>query len=76
MTNKDRHVLEFWYNKMSDVIAVKGREVTVGEVARHVGQSRVTAQKYLNRLVSEKAINSTDVVFKNGTTGKVYSHVE
>lgn len=75
VTNKEVHVLHFWLSKASDCIAETHREVTVGEVARFVGQSRATAKKYLERLVKEGALSARDVTFKNGTVGKVYEHV-
>lgn len=76
MTTKDRHVLTFWFDKASDVLAAKGRDVTIGEVSKHVGQSRATAKKYLARLANEGALTGTKVIFKNGTEGLVYRHVD
>jgi response regulator of citrate/malate metabolism len=76
VSNKDKHVLTFWFEHASVCIGSLGREVTAGEVGRHVGQTTVTARKYLNRLVSEGALISHRVVFKNGTEGVVYGHIE
>ena len=73
MTTKDKHVYTFWYDKTVDCIAETHREVTVGEVARFVGQSRATSKKYLSILVGFNILTATEVTFKNGTTGKVYS---
>lgn len=75
VSTKERHVLGLWFNAASDCIAVLNREITCGDVARHMGQSRNTAKKYLNRLVGEGALVSKKVVFKNGTEGLAYEHI-
>jgi len=76
VTTKERHVLTFWFDAVSTCINVLNREVSAGEVARHVGQTTPTAKRYLKRLVGEGAITSSKVMFKNGTEGMVYGHID
>lgn len=70
---KAQHVLHFWHAKFSELECSVNREVTVGEVARYVGQSRGTAKKYIDMLVKGKHVNKAKKRFPNGTTGYVYS---
>lgn len=70
---KEQHVLHFWFAKTSEAECQLGRRVTAGEVARYVGQSRSTAQKYMEKLVASKDLIKEKKTFKNGTKGYVYS---
>lgn len=72
MTTKEKHVLTFWYERLLNLQAETGQPVTAGQLARYVGQSRGTAQKYLKRLIGEKAIKSEKVVFPNKVKGFVF----
>src|SRR3972149_5115476 len=67
MSNKDRHVLDFWWRKLCDLNNEKGAGVTAGELARSVGQSRNTAEKYLKRLKKENGASVTRI--KRGSGG-------
>lgn len=73
MTEKDKHVLLFWLQKLNAVFAEKGRRVSAGEVARYVGQSTPTAKRYLRKLVAERGALVWQVDFANGVSGWVYA---
>lgn len=73
MTNKEAHVLAFWRAKLKECQGKEGRGVTAGEVAKHVSQSRKTAQKYLDMLVREGRAIPCQKVFPNGVMGTVYT---
>lgn len=75
MTTKDRHVLNFWYAKLSEIDGNGKTAVSSGELARYVGMNIGTAKRYLNRLVGEGAVVFTTVTFPNGTEGKKYNVV-
>lgn len=72
MSTKEAHVLAFWRAKLRELERERGRPVTAGELARHVGQARSTAARYLKRLSSVDKICSDVVQFPNGMMGLVY----
>jgi len=72
VTLKQSHLYDFWWNKLLSLCAQKGEAVTAGELARFVGQSRATCQKYLNILRKEKAVSSGKVPHWNGVKKTVY----
>jgi response regulator of citrate/malate metabolism len=72
MTNKDKHVLTFWYVKLTEMLHLNPRGVTAGAVGRYVGQSRNTAKRYIDKLVSEGVVSSYNATFINQTIGTVY----
>ena len=57
MTNKEFHVLHFWHAKLDELNHKEARYVSVGELARYVGQSTETARKYLKALKKEKLVS-------------------
>lgn len=75
VSTKERHILQFWYTKLSELECDQGGAVSSGELARYVGQSIGTAKRYLNRLVGEGAAGYTTVVFPNGVEGKKYNAI-
>lgn len=72
MTTKEAHVLAFWRAKLKELEREKGRAITAGELAKHVGQARSTASKYLTHLFVEGRIERNETVFPNRTTGFTY----
>lgn len=75
MTTKDKHVLTFWYTKLSELNAEQGKSVSAGALAVYVGQARPTAKKYLMRLVGEGAAIAEISVHKNGVDKITYQVV-
>jgi len=73
MTNKDKHVLGFWYGKLIELVTIEQEPVSSGQLARHVGQSRSTAKKYLLRLVGEGHVERFQTRYPNGLLGDVYA---
>lgn len=72
MSTKDRHILNFWYAKLSEVQLEQGRAVSAGELARYVGQNTGTAKRYLMRLTEEGVVTVRTDEFPNGVMGKMY----
>lgn len=72
MTNKQAHLLAFWRAKLKEVQTKEGRPVSAGEVAKHVSQSRKTAQKYLDMLAEEKVAFRGQKQYPNKIWGITY----
>lgn len=72
MSTKEAHLLAFWRAKLKELEREKGRAITAGELAKHVGQARSTAARYLKRLSSVDKIYKDRVLFPNGVMGDVY----
>lgn len=71
VSTKERFVLNFWRAALIEVYRKQGA-VTAGQLAKHVGQSRTTARKYLDRLVGEKCVGFEECTWTNGLTYKNY----
>jgi DNA-binding MarR family transcriptional regulator len=71
MSTKDFHVLNFWRAALIACYKEHGA-VSAGQVARHVGQARSTAKKYLDRLVSEKCAGFEEVPYNTSVMMKNY----
>lgn len=78
MSIKERHELHMWYTALEklqftrDFSAGQSAGVTAGEMSRHMGVSRVTAQKRLRRLVAEGAAIAKQYTERNGVLGTKY----
>lgn len=72
MSTKQFHVLRFWRKALREVCKDKGT-ATAGQVAKYVGQSRTTAKKYLDILVSEGAAWIEEGTHINGIKTQNYA---
>lgn len=72
MSTKDRHILNFWYAKLSELECEKGRAVSAGELARYIGMNIGTSKRYLMRLVGEGVVVARTAEFPNGVMGNMY----
>jgi len=71
MSTKELHVLQFWLRAAKKCFVDLGA-VSAGQVGKYVGQSRKTAKKYLDRLVSEGALWSVQEPARNGVMATLY----
>jgi len=55
MTVKQRSVLNYYWHELSSLTLEYDRGVSAGELAKAIGVSRSTAQKYLKDLLKNKA---------------------
>lgn len=55
MTVKQRSVLNYYWHQLNDIVREYDRGVSAGELAKVMGVSRSTAQKYLKELIKNKA---------------------
>jgi len=75
MTTKQRNVLDWYWQKLYDTVREYQRGVTAGELAKEMGVSRSTAQKYLSELITNKAATAEKFKHWNKQTGKRYSPI-
>lgn len=75
MTTKDKHILTFWYTKLSELNSEQGKPVSAGALAEYVGMARPTAKKYLVRLVGEGVVTTETSLHKNGVDKTTYQVV-
>lgn len=76
MSIKERKVYDFYWSALRDLNAQTGRYVSVGELARELGVTRNTAQKYILGMERHGAVKSRDYEFPNKTIGKVYAIIK
>lgn len=72
MTLKEKSTLEVWWYWLRSCNNETGRWVTAGELARSVGKSRNTAEKYLKKLIKAKAAESAKKIHFNKNRMTVY----
>jgi len=75
MTVKERNILDFYWRQLYDAVREYQRGVTVGELAKHVGVSRSTANKYVRELIKSKAAYSEKFVHWNKQKATRYGPV-
>jgi len=75
MSTKELHILNFWRRALIELYKKRG-VVTAGQLGKHVGQSRTTAKKYLDRLVGEGCVGFEEVPWKNGVMSRNYGPVK
>lgn len=76
MSTKERKLYDFYWGALRDLNAQLGRYVSVGELAREMGVTRNTAQKYVLGMEKHGAVKSHDYEFPNKVVGKVYAIVK
>lgn len=72
MTTKEYHLLHFWFAKLSELNCQTGGYVSIGELAKYVGQSRGTAKKYLKALAKSGEAVTEKRKHQNKITYQVY----
>jgi len=75
VSTKEWFVLEFWRKQLIAVYKEKG-EVSAGEFAKAIGQSRTTAKKYLDKLVRVKCAGYVERPHINGIVARYYAPVK
>jgi len=72
MTVKDRHLLDFYWIKLSELAGMQDNPATAGEFARRLGISVNTARKYLERMCDEGAVGRVTSHHGNVTVRRYY----
>jgi len=76
MTVKEASVLNFYWHQLSLLTFEYDRGVSAGELAKYLGVSRTTAQKYLKALVKNKAAWAIKQPHWNGSKVTQYQPLE
>lgn len=66
MTTKERHIYNHWWTMLFETRQKAGHMVSAGEVAKHAGTARSTAQKYLWALVETGTVLAYRNTHTNG----------
>lgn len=75
MTQKEIHSLNFWWTRLVECCAEKGRAVSAGELAKCAGTSRNTADKWLKELIRSKVAERQRVRYNTRFKKAVYTAV-
>lgn len=73
MSVKESSVLNWYWLNLCAECAKTGRQVSAGQVAKAMGVSRATAQKYLKKVVKGGKAMSVKITLKTGIRATYYS---